>query len=141
MLVSAKKFPMFEPNQQTILAEAWVPAGSRIFIEERKTRNSSPLLSYQWNPTILTPPSGSSEILPEGGIKMVGLERTSADALDFRFLGSPQARKKNGVFKGKIVILQYENPVLSRLRSLRRAKNTIAPCKLAPQAKKWDFAL
>ena len=57
------------------------------------------------------PPSGSSEILLEGGIKMVGLERTSADALDFRFLGSPQARKKIGVFKGKIAILQGENPI------------------------------
>ena len=69
---------------------------------------------------------------------MVGLKRTSADALDFHFLDSPQARKKIGVFKGKIVILQYENPILSRLR---RAKNTIVPCKMAPQAKKWDFAL
>ena len=76
---------------------------------------------YQWNPTILTPPSGSSEILPEGGVKMVGLKRTSADALDFHFFGLAAGAKKIGVFKGKIVLLQYENQILSRLR---RAKNT-----------------
>ena len=107
---------------------------------EPKTSQTITGVDIHCNPTICVP-SGSSEILPEG-IKMVGLERTSADALDFHFW-TRRRREKKSVFS-KVKSLFYNTKtrccracaacgglktLLHLVNWRRRRKNGILPCE------------